>query len=239
MRILMFAGWCLVPLIFMGYHMGPGQAGMALDRSDRALKDAQQLAATEDYEMAIERLNAALAEVPADKPDQITKIRLERARLQMQNHQLPEAFNELQELSDQLEKEPPKNPVLLTEVQSAFANAQYYVTWLMRLEGRPREEWEPQIESSRQIFRQLAEDAKKAGNTQLAAAREEDLESSIRLARMDVGDLQGLPMPKQCQQCKSGKCNCKGKKPSQKKGENKTEDARGASSGPPPDGAGN
>ena len=44
------------------------------------------------------------------------------------------------------------DPKLIAETKSTLANAQYYITWLMRLEGHSRETWEPVIESSRQNF---------------------------------------------------------------------------------------
>ncbi len=100
----------------------------------------------------------------------------------------------------------------------------------MRLEGAPREEWEPRIESARQTFKQLAGDASGAARQEA----QEDLESAIRLARMDLSELQGLPLPSQCQGCGSGR----GRGSKQKSTGKKPKDARGASSGPPPDGSG-
>ena len=51
------------------------------------------------------------------------------------------------------------NRGLLADARGALANAQYYTTWLMRLEGLPREEWQPEIEASRQNYKLLAERA--------------------------------------------------------------------------------
>jgi hypothetical protein len=78
----------------------------------------------------------------------------------------------------------------------------------MRLEGAPREEWEPEIEASRQNYKLLAEDptskctsagaACDKGDEQVASVRAaENLESAIRLERMSLTDLQGLPLPSQ------------------------------------------
>ena len=88
------------------------------------------------------------------------------------------------------------NPKLTEEVRSTLANSQYYMTWLMRLEGRSREEWEPEIEASRQNYRLLAEKSKTDGDTKFER-HQKDLESAIRLARLDLKDLQGLPLPSQ------------------------------------------
>ena len=87
------------------------------------------------------------------------------------------------------------------------------------MEGLPQEEWEPEIESSRQHFRLLAEKSSADKN-----GYQEKLESAIRLARMDLTELQGLPLPGCCKGCRSGKCSSQAKKPPQKK----LEDSRGA-----------
>ena len=43
----------------------------------------------------------------------------------------------------------------------------------------------------------LASQSVDAGNEQNAKRHQEDLESVIKLARMDLSDLQGLPLPSQ------------------------------------------
>ena len=86
-------------------------------------------------------------------------------------------------------------PQGVADVQATLANSQYYLTWLMRLEGQPKDRWQPEIEASRQTFRLLAGQAETSGDETLAKKHREDLESSIRLARMDLSDLQGLPLP--------------------------------------------
>ncbi|MCA9215380.1 MAG: hypothetical protein KDB27_20085, partial [Planctomycetales bacterium] len=82
----------------------------------------------------------------------------------------------------------------LNEARAALANSQYYRTWLMKLEGLPEETWKPEIESARQTYRLLAESV---ADAELEKRFKEDLESTIRLARMDASDLQGLPLPSQ------------------------------------------
>ena len=88
-------------------------------------------------------------------------------------------------------------PQLAADTKSTLDNAQYYITWLMRLEGHSREVWEPVIESSRQNYYAAAEFAKSEGNQQSADQLVENLEASIKLARIDLDELQGLPLPSQ------------------------------------------
>jgi hypothetical protein len=43
----------------------------------------------------------------------------------------------------------------------------------------------------------LAEQASEAGDAGQLKIHKEDIESAVRLARMDIGELQGLPLPSQ------------------------------------------
>ena len=61
----------------------------------------------------------------------------------------------------------------------------------------PAREWEPEVESARQTYRMLAEQAEERGDKTSADKHREDLESTIRLSRMDLAQLQGLDLPKQ------------------------------------------
>ena len=125
------------------------------------------------------------------------RVRLERAKCQLENTQLPEANDDLKVLVDELATAENVDPKLLAESRTALANSQYYITWLMRLEGLPRDKWEPEITASQQLYRLLAEESADSGDLQLIDIRKKDLESAVRLARMDLGELQGLPLPSQ------------------------------------------
>jgi hypothetical protein len=72
----------------------------------------------------------------------------------------------------------------------------------------------------------LSENAIARGDAKGAGEHEKNLEATIRLARMDLSELKGLPLPKECQ----GNCNCAGKcrkqKESRSKVPKKGQDAR-------------
>ena len=144
-----------------------------------------------------ERFAAALELLPSERTHESRRIRLELAKVQMFNKKLPGAHADLKFLVEELKNDSSADGKVLTESRAALANAQYYMTWLMRLEGRPKERWEPEIEAARQTFRLLAEEARESGDERSETKNREDLESAIRLARMDVDDLQGLPIPSQ------------------------------------------
>ncbi len=70
------------------------------------------------------------------------------------------------------------------------------MTWLMRIEGLPRETWEPEAARARQNYQVIAEGAQRIGGAVEEKAKE-DLEAAVRLALVDLDDLQGLPLPSQ------------------------------------------
>ena len=246
MRGILLAIWILVPVLASAYHYGPGQQRLALDDLQALLTAARTHVEKGQHARAEELFAEALAKMPAGREAETRRVRVERAKSLLLAEQLPKAYDELALLVPKLENDSQADPALLADAREALAGAKYYMTWLMRLEGDPRTEWEPEIEGARQTYRLLAEEARARGDEPGAKKHEEDLEAAIRLARLDLSELQALPLPSQCQGCCSGQCQCKGGKGKGKsKGAGKTpekkqgdEAARGASSGPPPDDGG-
>lgn len=201
MRRLLIAAWLLVPVGAWAYHEGPGQEGLQLDRVDALLADARAAADSGDWAGAAEHYEAALKELPALETDALVhtsrRIKLSAAKAKLTAAELPAARKELIALVDELSADEMRDEELLDEAREAHANAQYYWTWLMRLEGYPRSEWEPEVEVARQSYRLLAERAEDRGDESAAKTHMEDLESTIKLARIDLEELQGLPLPSQ------------------------------------------
>ncbi len=197
MRTALVLAWLVLPLFVGAYHYGPGQQHMLLDDAAAFAASGDRQAASADYVEAVRSYNAALAALPTDHTEARQRIRLERAKARLLAKQLPEAHEDLTALVAELQQDAHANAELLASARDALANSQYYLTWLMRLEGAPKEAWEPEIESARQIYRLLAEQSESRGDKAQAKTRQEDLESAIRLARMDLTELQGLPLPSQ------------------------------------------
>lgn len=213
MRKFFIAAWLLLPVGAWAYHEGPGQEKLQLDAVDVELEKAKEAAAEaaaaepkskvakKAYLEAAKLYEAALKELPAlDTPElkqSAQRIKLSAAKAKLEGGKLIEARKELTALVDEFESAEDANESLEAEAREGLANAQYYYTWLMRLEGASREAWEPEIEIARQNFRLLAEDADKRGEGTMATAHMEDLESAIKLARLDLEELQGLPLPSQ------------------------------------------
>ena len=197
MRVLVLVFWLLLPLPVIAYHLGPGQHKLAMEQVDSLMTQAEDAVATEDWGTAVACYDEALSLLPKHDIAANRRIRLERAKAQMFVSQLPVAHSELNTLVEELRDDPGRDQATYRDARATLANAQYYMTWLMRLEGQSRERWEPEIEAARQSLVLLAEEAKADGLEEIALKHQEDLESAIRLARMSLSDLQGLPLPSQ------------------------------------------
>ncbi|MEE3369065.1 MAG: hypothetical protein VX346_06965 [Planctomycetota bacterium] len=208
MRITVLLIWLMLPLLAAAYHYGPGQKQMQLDQVATCLTSAQTHSELGDWASAVTAYDTALQLLPPSLAQQSGQLRLERAKAQMLAKQLPAAHRDLKALVDDLQAETHKDTPsqiesqqerqkLLQEARAALAHSQYYMTWLMRLEGQPRETWEPEIENARQTLRLLQGQAEQTGDLAAVKSYREDLESTIRLARMDLSELQGLPLPSQ------------------------------------------
>ena len=196
MRNILLVGWLLLPVGAWAYHEGPGQDRVALEEADAVILAAHQAASDGDWKVAIAEYEAALEKLPKD-PDAYDKriaqrLQIELNKARMKSEGLIEARDELATLVEQMQAEEDSDPTLLRDARQALARTQFYKTWLMRLEGLDRKIWEPEIEAARQNWRLLAETA---GSESEKTLHQEDLEAAVRLARMEMEDLQGLPLP--------------------------------------------
>lgn len=196
MRNILLVTWLLLPIGAWAYHEGPGQDRTALEATDAVLVAAHQAADEGRWKEAVAKYEEAITKLPKNqdaidkKVTQRLQIELNKARMQASG--LPVAREELEVLVEQMTAEKDSDPELLREARQALARSQFYTTWLMRLEGLDRDAWAPEIEAARQNWRLLAE---QAGGKQEALAHQGDLEAAIRLERMEIEDLQGLPLP--------------------------------------------
>lgn len=205
MKKFLLTTWCLLPLGVGAYHYGPGMVRLKLDASAAALSEAEACAArasalgdeqaADEWLLAVASYDAALAALPAGREEARQRIVLERAKAKLLCSQLPQANGELTTLLEELQKQDGVDPEFLADVRRTQADSEYYMTWLMRLEGAPRDEWEPRIENARQNLKLLAERPGLAESERTELAQ--DVESAVRLARMDLDELQGLPLPSQ------------------------------------------
>lgn len=208
MKTALFLTWLIAGIAMALWHFGPGQTAWQRDASARAIKQGQLFEKDGQPALAVAAYENALAALPPENAAARAKVRISLAKARMNARELPEARADMESLVDELP--PSSDPELLASARATLAETQYYNTWLMRLEGASREEWEPEIESARQLFRNNAESSALGETARQQTLR--NLESTIRLARLELPDLQAMPIPSQCRGCKS----CQGKNPGKK-----------------------
>jgi len=197
MRRTLLAGWLM--LLPMGglYHLVAGPHHQEMDLIGDLLAEAREHVRNEEWHEAVPQYEKALEGMPEELSQQARALRLELAQAKMNAAKLPDAHADLKGLLDELLEDETSDDRLEQEVRETLANSQFYMTWLMRLEGLPATEWEPEIESARQNYRMLAATAEQSGDADAMELQQKNLEAAIRLARLDLGDLQGLPLPNQ------------------------------------------
>jgi hypothetical protein len=196
MRNILLVSWLVLPVAAWAYHEGPGQDRVALEATDAVLVAAHDAATAGRWKDAVRKYEEALTKQPknadAMPKSAVQRLQIELNKARMQASQLPEAREELEVLVEQMSADRDTDPTLLREARQALARSQFFTTWLMRLEGLDRAEWEPEIEAARQNWRLLAE---QAGAGKEADQHRTDLEAAVKLARLEIEDLQGLPLP--------------------------------------------
>jgi hypothetical protein len=189
---------------------------LSRDRAAKQIALAKAAEARDQWKLAEACYRQALQDLPTQDVDVRLAARLAHAKTRMYLGELPEAMADVESLlqdalrdSDDLK--------LQNQIRTTAGSMHYWVAWLMRLEGAEKDEWTEQTECARQYFRMLAEDAVAGGDSSNADSHQKNLEATIRLARMDLSELKGLPLPKEC----DGNCNCSGKCRSQKESRSK------------------
>jgi len=211
MRNALVLAWVLVPAVAVAYHYGPGQDRLRADDAaalvrkgadsaararEVAAKDGD--AAARDFWTESEAAYAdAIPLLDGGSPDAARAARLERAKAWMNIGKLPEARQEFERLVDDAAADPSTDPALLADARGSLAESRFYMTWLLRLEGYARDVWGPEIDAARQSYKLLHEDAVARADDAAATRSRESLEAAVRLERLDLTELQGLPLPSQ------------------------------------------
>ncbi|MFW5870344.1 MAG: hypothetical protein ACOCVL_01625 [Candidatus Sumerlaeota bacterium] len=197
-RTLFLMIWLVMPVAIAVFHYGPGNDLMARDQAADHLEAAEKLNAAENFAAAEREYSAAMATLPPEEDMKRSQLELAKAYSRMRKGELVEAMTEMESLLSKVAPEPEYDEIE-RETRSTLARAQYYAGWIMRLEGADTADWKEQTEAARQNFRLLAETELQSGEKARAEAYQENLEAAIRLERMDLKVLQGLPLPQEGQ----------------------------------------
>jgi len=193
----------------------------AFGKDDESLRQAA-LAATAREEEAYAEAGAAwrqtadaLAEAQACV-DEVggrvrEEIRLAKARALVRTGDVAAGANELEDMLFDAEENPAIDATLSLEAREELATAYYYGARLMRLAGKPADEWREVAGRARQNFRYLAEDARRRGAPGTEVANhEKNGELVLNLEQSSLDELYAKPRPKDSP---TGKCNGLGTQP--------------------------
>lgn len=233
--------WILLPLAVFAWHLGPGQRLVQQNQTREHLVAATQASANGQWLDASQQFDEATLAWP-DEDDARTAMRIRQANARVMAGEVVEGQEQLEEILTGLQSiDAPTadQQKLAKHARADLGQASYYAGWLMRLEGATSEEWLPEVERARQLYRLLAENEADANSGDMTF--HENLEAAIRLERMDLSVLKGKRLPKNCpnpgccnnlsqrkrKQCQS-RCNNPGQKDSKgkEKKKQKSRDAR-------------
>lgn len=257
----LIAVWLLVLPAFAAWHyFGPGRSYLQADDAADHLAAARRAADAGDWDAAVAAYTTALDRLPAGRAQDAHRIRLDRSVAKLRGRTFAEGRDELAEQVDELTRTAGADEATLDSARAALAYSRHHSGWLMRLEGKSAAVWQAEVEAARQHYRAAAERAAARGDTTAAGRLRDDLEATVRLARLDLNDLQGKDLPEELKDSSSdgegkedgkdqgkGKGKAKGKGKGEGEGEGEGDnpglgrgregmkDARGASAGPPPD----
>jgi tetratricopeptide (TPR) repeat protein len=204
-KVTLYA-WLLVPIALLAYYLGPGEAKAQRSEIARLLGLAAQAEQREDWKAAREAYARALEKTPVGDSARRGQMRLANAKARMYSGEIVEAVGDLRRL---LAETPGRanDARFISDVRATLGAAEYYTAWLMRLEGAPEDDWGRQAALARDEFGLLTGD--RLGNGVPLADHQKCLEAAIRLARMDLGELRSMPLPKFCASCTNVSQKCR------------------------------
>ncbi len=235
-----WSAWLMLPLAGLAYHVGAGEPHIQRDDAGELVRAAEAIL-TRDTTVdpatgsVLDRKGRqeAKAKMHADAagkfaaaraalPDADTTLKLDLRLLETQHRidagEWLESQAVLQGLLGEYEASG-RNAARIDDIRNDLGRISYYISFAMRKEGAPEEDWRPESDIARQQFRHLAE---VTGGEKLEDYKR-DLETVIRFQRLTGDEMQDEDQPGNGNGKKMGK---KGKqKYSKGKGQGET-DAR-------------
>lgn len=190
---MLWTVWAVIPVLLAIWWFGPGQELQARSRVASTVELAITAAEEENWEKAAELFGQAIGEAPSDSPRSNLWLRLRASHAEFMSGNTWNGIAGMEEVLDDKNVDSD----LARDARARIASAQYFATWKLRLEGAESAVWKPEAEKARQHFRLLAEDAEKR-NAPESEALKKNVESVIWLERMDLAELQSLPLPGGC-----------------------------------------
>ncbi len=205
------------------------RAQQATAREDEAYRAAQ-----EAWAKVASQLDETLASMGESDSIAAKNIRWLRDRATIGSGGISSGVNSLEEMLGELKSDSQDTLLLRLRVREELASAYYYGARLMRLSGRPEEEWRLVSDRARQNARVLAESAEPAMKHITAGPDyQKNLEVMLDFELRSLQELQDAPAPANSPSLYGGKTKLDGW-PWNQQGKGRTEglpnDSRGAGS---------
>jgi hypothetical protein len=210
MRETFFALWLLVPIVGYVLHVSTGDKLENRDRAAEIAAAADLDAESGNWSDAAAGYASALAKLPAGDQSRHTALSVALGRALVNAGDIVEGQEVLEKSIAALDAGGDGDGIVANSARAELAAASYFAAWFMRLEGGSAEEWTPETERARQLYRHLAE-TQEDGASESDGPHHRNLEATIRLAQMDLTELLAKPLPKNCPNCKNGLCKKKRK----------------------------
>jgi hypothetical protein len=195
-------------------------------RGAAVAQDEAYGAAAAAWQETADKLQSAQDMLAACGSDKTQGVRVARNRALIRAGRIAAGVGDLENLLDTLRENGEVDSPLARLTREEIATGYYYGARLMRMAGKPTQEWREVSGWSRQNFRYLAETGADA-NAVKADDFQKNLELVLNLEQSAQEDLLAKPLPKNCP--RAGNCeglsNCKGKT---KRPPRDRKDARGA-----------
>ncbi len=179
----------------------------AFGKDDPALNEAAKLAgqaedaayavAGERWQRTADELGQAQDLIEASDPDLRNRVRLARARALVRAGDVGGGADDLESLLETLGETGQADSALGLEAREELATALYYGARLLRLAGKPGEQWREVSGRARQNFRYLAQQARAAGaDTEAVSNHEKNGELVLNLEQSSLDELYAKARPK-------------------------------------------
>ncbi|MBG81034.1 MAG: hypothetical protein CMJ39_10045 [Phycisphaerae bacterium] len=157
-------------------------------------------AAADQWQIVAETYEHVMERLPDEDPETMARMQWAKGRAMVRSGAVWDGAAELDDLLFDLSESAssPESDSLMRATREELAAAYYFGARLLRLQGKPADQWRPEARRARQHFRYLAEAASREGaDPEVVRGLEDNVERTINLEQMDHSELEGQPLPRQ------------------------------------------
>jgi hypothetical protein len=192
-----------------------------------AASDEAYRVASDAWKATADKLQTAQDMLASCDSSKTPSVRIAKNRALIRAGKISEGVGDLEAMLESLDESGNDDPSLTRPAREELATGYYYGARLMRMAGKPTNEWREVSGWARQNFRYLAETSDDSAQCDKADELQKNVELVLNLEQSGQEDLLAKPLPKNCP---GGNCDGlkTGKKGKTKRPPRNKNDARGA-----------